>query len=157
MMHSLTPMAAQNAAETGIWYPSLNGSRLSEIPLLRRAARNLGNLTVRVVEDAEEAQQIVYDGVFKQTMEKHAGTSPEDKLRDDAGQIATWEATRLVRDMSPNQSNSQDPVRLVWIESTDGSPVLPYRVSEEIKFRVKPDLVQNPLSPDELSQTAFPS
>ncbi len=132
------------ASETGLWYKGFDGVRVSEIPLVVRAAKNLGGLIVRVIEDAEQSRRIVFDGAA----DRYSKQFPNETTG--VLELAATDAERFVQNMQPNTTNGQNPTRLVWVESTDGAAVLPHEVAEEIKFRIRPALQGEPISPDEL-------
>lgn len=135
--------------ETGVWYGD-PGARESEIALVKRAAHNLGNLTIRTVDDPEEARNIIYTVAAARFQEKYPG-APETIVCE----YAQREADVFVRDMEPSANNSNDPLRLIRVQSTDGSAVSINAIAEEIKFRVKPGLDKSPVTVEEALYTAI--
>lgn len=145
----MTSPNTENSRENGIWFGG-TGARESEVTLVERATRNLGNLMMRVVDDPQEARGIVLALKLAELQRKY----PDGEQSSIEGLAAT-DADFFVRNMQPSVSNSQDPLRLIRVESTDDSPVLPHVIAEEIKFRVKPGLAQAPITTDEVLYTTL--
>ncbi|HEX9153294.1 MAG TPA: hypothetical protein VF809_00565 [Candidatus Saccharimonadales bacterium] len=141
--------APEEIQETSIWYGG-TGMRLSEVDLVRRAISNIGGLTMRVVDDPAEARGIVSD-MRAESLRSMYPDASEQSIKESAESAADG----FVRDMQPTPANNQDPLRLIRIESADQSPVEPWVIAEEIKFRVKPGLSQGPITVDEVLHAAI--
>jgi len=145
----MTTPETEGSGESGIWYGSTS-ARNSEVARVAAAVHNLGNMTLRVIEDPDEARDVVFDLKAANLRQKYPNASTADLDR-----YAAAEADRFVADMEPSTRNNQDPLRLIRIESTDGSPVLPHKITEEIKFRIGPGLAHSPITVDEVLYTTL--
>jgi hypothetical protein len=147
----MTIPGTDDARESGIWYNGTS-ARESDVAKVQAAIRNLGGLTLRVVRDPDEAREIVFSLSATELRLKYPDAAATDIDRN-----ASIEAGRFVADMEPNANNSQDPLRLLRIESNDGSAVLASAISDEVRFRVKQGLAPSPITGEAVAYaTLFP-
>ncbi len=100
---------------------------------------------MRVIDDPTVAREVVFDINTARLQVDYPEASQAT-----IDESAAYTADRYIKDMQPSADNSHDPLRLIRIESTAGTPVLPYTIAEEIKFRVKPGLAEELITADEV-------
>jgi hypothetical protein len=140
----MTTPGAEGSKERGIWWGGTS-ARESELAEIEGAVRNLGNMTLRVVGDPEEARQIVFGLKAANFRERY----PDAALAS-VDTYAAAEADRFAADMEPSTRNNQNPLRLFRVETDDGSPVSAADIDDEIRFRLRPGLGQAPVTVEEV-------